>query len=395
MKIHTFKQGENISNIAKEYGITKECLLSTNIEGAENPADGEEMLILTPTRTYALRPGDTPDRLSLRFGVMKNDILAQNPWICSEGLTPGRTINLKYDERVYGTAPTNGYLYPGYDKKRLECTMPYLTYVTVCSAVADESGIKYIFNDKGIVENLLSESKIPLLRIFDKAKKRKLCTFETRSAYANNIIEAALSRGYMGVVLSAVGENGDYSEFGEFLVELRKGMIGCELILMLEVDESVPGEICELADGNILFYPKYAIDPELSFEEGERRYFADFAVSAESAKAFIDISALAKLGEDFVTIEEATNLARDNNLCISTSGDTLISEFQHKTKGKCTFSSLDNIKNIYDIIEEYGFMGASFDISRTPVTHLLMYNALFKTAAHTNVRAPEGCSKER
>lgn len=395
MRIHTFKSGETLEEIAKQYGITKECLLSYNINGAECPAEGEELLILTPTRTHIIKEGDSLERLAIRYGVWKSDILAQNPWICAEGMTPGKTVILKYDDRMYGTAPTNGYLYPGYDKKRIECTMPYLTYVTVCSAVADETGINFVFSDGEIVNKLLSENKIPLLHIFDKVKCRKLCTCEKRKAFINEIIDSAVSHKYMGIVLSATDEGCNFTNFGEFLIELRRAMIGCELILILEVDENVPPEICELADGNILFYPKYATNPETSFNDGERSFYTGFAVYAESAKAFIDISALARIEGGFLTIEEASNTARKKGLCINTNNDTLISQFNEAGNGNCTFSSLGNVKSIYDIIEEYGFMGASFDISRTPITHLLMYNALFKTASHTNVRAPEGCSKER
>lgn len=395
MKIHTFKSGETLEGIAKQYGITKECLLSSNINGAEHAALGEELLILTPTRTHVIKPGDTPERLAVRYGVWKSDILAQNPWICTEGMTPGKTVILKYDDRMYGTAPTNGYLYPGFDKNQLECAMPYLTYVTVCSAVADETRINFVFSDEEIVERLLLENKIPLLRIFEKAEGKKLCACKSKAAYINKIVDAAVSKKYMGIVLSAANGDEDFSNYGEFIVELRRAMIGCELILILEIDESVPPEICELADGNILFYPKYVTNPKISFDDGERRFYSDFAVSAESAKAFIDIPALARLENSFLTLDEATNTARKKGLCINTNTETLISEFYDNEKGSCAFSSLGNVKSIYDIIEEYGFMGASFDISRTPITHLLMYNALFKTASHTNVRAPEGCSKER
>ena len=395
MKIHTFSQGDTVENIAEKYGISVDGLLSSNIMGAENPAIGEELLVLTPTRTYVLKQGDTPERLALRFGVRKSDLFAQNPWIATEGMVAGRTVNLKYDDRMYGTAPTNGYLYPGCDKKMLETALPYLTYVTIAAAVADEKGVKSIFDAKDILKWLYEENKISLLRIYDKSKKRNFDSLEERSKYIRNIIDAALFEGYEGIVLSAETAMGDYQNFGEFLVELRKAMIGCELILFLEVDENVPSEICELADGNILFYPKFATSPDLSFEEGEKKVYSEFALHTESAKTFIDISALASLGESFITIEEATRLARAKNLPVKNCDDTLISEFSDKNQGRCTFPSLKNVKKTYDIIEDFGFMGASFDIGRTPLSHLLMYNALFKTAAHTNVRAKEGCAKGR
>lgn len=393
MKIHTFSHGDTVENIAKKHGISVEGLLSSNIKGSDAPAIGEELLVLTPTRTYVLKQGDSPERLALRFGVRKIDLLAQNPWIATEGMVTGRTVNLKYDDRVYGTAPTNGYFYSGCDVKVLKTALPYLTYVTVAAAVADENSVKFIFNTKEILKCLYEENKIPLLRIYDKSKKRNLDSEEERAKYIKNIIDVTLSEGYEGVVLSAEKAGGDYRNFGEFLVELRKAMIGCELILILEVDEKVPADICELADGNILFYPKFATSPDLSFEKGEEKVYSEFATKAESAKTFIDISSLASLGDNFITLEEAAKLARSNGYTITTNSESLISNFQDKNRGRCTFSSLGNIKRTYKLIDDYGFMGASFDIGRTPISHLLMYNALFKTAAHTNVRSPEGCAK--
>ncbi len=393
MKIHTFKKGEKICDIAKSYGICEECLISSNLKGCENAAAGEELLVLTPTRTYVLKKGDTPERLALRFGVQTKDILAQNPRLLSEGATPGKTVTLKQDVRMYGTAPTNGYFYKGCDMKRLECALPYLTYITVGAAVAERDEIRFDFNDGDLLKMLYEHSKIPLLRIYDNSVKRDFSSKEKISAFVAKIINAAISHNYQGVVLSSETAGGDFKNFGEFLLELRRAMIGCDLILILEIDENTPTEIAELADGNVLFYPKFALSPETSFEDGERRIFSDFAVNCESAKTFIDICALAKHDNGFITTEDALKRARECGAEISTGEKSLISEFTDKKSGKCTFTSLSNIKCIYDIIEEFGFMGASFDIGRTPITHLLMYNMCFKTAVHTYSRAKEGCSR--
>ncbi len=393
MKIHTCKSGERLSEIAEKYGVTEENIIMSNIQGCEHPADGEELLILTPTRTYRLREDDSVERLCLRFGVRRGDILTSNPWILTDGLTSGRTINLKFDDKIYGMAPANGYLYPGFDEKRLSLALPYLTYVTVGCAAADEKSIRFYFDDSKIVPYLISKNKIPLIRIYDTAKKRDYKNQSMCDRYIEKIVDTATSRGYLGVVLSCDGIE-DFQDFGEFLIGLRKAMIGCDLILILEVTKETPADICELADGNILFYPKYAMSPDISYDEAERDVYSGFATAAESAKCFIDISALAKYGNKYISTEDAIAYAREHGTTITANESSLISEFQDKKGGRYTFNSLKSIKRTLDIIEEFGFMGASFDIGRVPISYLLMYNMHFKTATHTYARAKEGCSKE-
>lgn len=393
MKIHTYKSGESIKDIAKKYGISEECLRECNNIPSGEAAIGEELLIIVPTRTYTVARGDSLERLCLRFGVRRIDILAQNPWVSECGLTPGKTLNLKCGERLYGTAPTNGYIYRGYDPRRLQIMLPYLTYVTVGCATAESDNIRFDFDDGELVDHLKREAKIPLLRIYDKSERRDYSSQERRLGFADRIVEAASSHGYMGVVISACNVSGGFGDYGEFLCGLRKAMIGCDLILVTEVDASTPADICELADGNILSHPKYITDPKQSFEQGEKKCYLNHATSAESAKTFIDIPSLAYAGGGFVPIEDALLEARAHGAEIVTDEITMISHFENKKRGRYDFPSLSSIKSTYEILNEYGFIGASFDVSRTPVSHLLMYNAYFRTATATTARVVEGCAK--
>ena len=91
--------------------------------------------------------------------------------------------------------------------------------------------------------------------------------------------------------------------------------------------------------------------------------------------------------------DEAIDLARKNGAEISTDQISKISHFNDKTHGRISFASLENIKAVLNLIEEYGYMGIAFDIDKTPLSHLLMYNACFRTAAYTNARISEGCSR--
>lgn len=395
MQIHTCKTGERLKDIASLYGISEKYLRDINDIPTGEAADGEELLILVPTRTHKVRHGDSLERLCLRFGVRRGDIMAQNPTLYEKGLVAGDVLGIKCGEKLYGAAPTNGYFYRGCDEEKLKRALPYLTYVTLGAAVADKRGVHRSFEDGEIVDLLREESKIPLLRIYDDVEGRDLSTAELRAELAERITDSARSGDYSGVVLSRPNKCKNYNDYGEFLCRLRKSMIGCDLILVTEVDEEIPHDICELADGNILCYGRAYSNLPKSYKDGEWKCYADFAAEAESAKAFIDIPSLAYYEKGCVSIGDALCEARAQELSIDTDADSLISYFSDKKRGRCSFSSLKSVLRTYKSINELGFMGASFDIERTPVSHLMMYNACFKTVTTTTARVVEGCAKNR
>ena len=155
-------------------------------------------------------------------------------------------------------------------------------------------------------------------------------------------------------------------------------MIGSDLILITECDECTPGEFCELADGSVLAYTKLWMEKKPTFTLGEETVIADFACKGESTKTFIEIPSFARVGNGFIQIEEAKNAARLNHSEIIHDEKTLLSETE-LPKGKCYYPDLKNEKAVLELLSEYGYMGISFDVMRTPIAYLMMYNAMFKT----------------
>ena len=297
MRIHTVKASESLKDIAQEYGIDEDILKINNGIGDDAPAEGEELLILTPTRTYITERGDTPERLALRFGVRRCDIMAMNPWIEAEGLTPGRRIALKYDERIYGTAASNGYFFSGTKLSEVKERLPYLTYVTVASAVAEGGEIRSLFNDRDVQGLVRSADKIPLIRIFIKDAS---CFYGDEEGFADRMVRHALSGGYKGVTLGSAT-----SIPSDFLMMLRKKMIGCDLILITEAESESPESLSELSDGTVFSAHGYLSGNTLPFAEGDARQYEGYAVNRESSKAFIELPTLAVTDGGYVSVKEA------------------------------------------------------------------------------------------
>lgn len=396
MKIHRKKANETIREIAESYGVSED--LTRRINDIENGecADGEELLILTPTRSYGAQHNDTAERIGLRFGIRSEDLYLRNPWIKTEGIKPGQQLALKYDEPRYGMALANGYFYKGCTAEKLSEVMPFLTYITFAGAVASEQGISRTADFSKEIKLAHSNRKIPLLRVHDRHINRYKSEAEL-PRFAEELIDIALADGYKGIVLDSCSLDGSAKEFVSFLMILRKLLIGNDLILITEINENSPIEFSEFADGSVMYYPKYAMENPPSFKDGERKLLSDFSCRGESAKTFIDLPSLAKRGRDFSTINNLLNIARKGKDSVTQNENTLLSSICNRKQGEYIFTSLSCIKELLNLVNEFDYMGISFDIMRTPLSHLMMYSSMFKTsylaADIHRIRPQEGCSR--
>lgn len=392
MKIHKKHSGEGVRDIAEKYGVDEEYLRQINELGEGECADGEELLIIVPTRTYRVQYGDSLDKIALRFDVRKKDLLGMNPWLHSRELRVGESVTVKCDGGQSGMAVSNGYYYPGCNRSLLNRAMPYLTYITFCSAVADRRGVSRVMKDDGEVALANENGKIPLIRVYDRYPER-YTSGEDMTGFAEELIEVAKRGNYKGIVLDSCPLVNSAEAFMSFLMILRKLMIGSDLILINEINENTPTDFSEYADGSVMYYPKYAMKNPPSFDDGERKIFSDFACAGESAKTFIDLPSPAVYNNKYIMQAEALKAARSNGYVIDTDKNTLLSHFNDKKQGECVFNSLCGIKAMLDLARELDYMGVCFDIMRTPLSHMMMYNSMFKSSYFNSVRTREGCSR--
>ena len=168
MKIHRMKENEDIYALSREYEIAPSILMDNNgAYGVKRPPRGVEMLIATPTRTYNVRRGDTLFAIAKRFGVSEEYLKQINPSLNGRyNLYPSQILAIKYQDRVFGTCVSMGYLYQGYRLDKLVRTMPYLSYLTVCAARLIDEKIDMMFQDNKIIELANNEKRRTLLRIY-------------------------------------------------------------------------------------------------------------------------------------------------------------------------------------------------------------------------------------
>ena len=392
MKIHTVNEGETLSDVAKKYGVCESDLSEINGIIGNKLSAGEEILILVPTRVHTSRYGDTLEKICMRYRVRINDILTLNPTIDKRKLEANKRIILKYDTRTHGMAVTNGCIYKGTTLNALENVLPLMTYATFASVMADQRGFHKIFDEECLLNTVKKESKVPILKIHDSWNER-YSNLGNVTEFCDDIIELARKKGYKGILLNSTAHSCSASDYISFMMNLKKRMIGSDLILFTECDEKTPSGFNEIADGSILSYTKLWNEKICSFSEGEKKIISDFACDSESIKSFIELPSFARLGDGFIDIESAKRKARNKETNTVCDDETLTASFDTGHK-KCIYPTLKNVKAVLELMSEYGFMGICFDVMRTPSVFLSMYNAMFKTVNYTTSASREGCSRE-
>ncbi len=394
MRIHRVRHGERMGDIAKEYGICEELLRGANEIYDEEPTEGEELLILMPTRTYRASKGDSMTRVSLRFGVPISELYRLNPEIMNDELREGQVMAVKRDERPYGLGVANGIYYKGCPDWKLQRALHYSTYITVGSGIYDGKRCYESFDGSEIVRVAIENGKLPLIRVYDKSHCEFCKDKESKGKFIDSLIYLAMRGGYRGIVL---GGGHFRSGYEEFLVELRCRMIGIDMILITEILPESPIGVSDFSDGAILSCDKCGDNDSKnkSYSEYEEAILTDFANRGESTKTFLEVPTFA-YGEDGTAIDTSAAIkgARRCGTNISINENTNICKFQDKMHGSIRYNSLCGIKRRLDLGAELGFMGISFDIARCPLSYLLTYDSLFKSVGYANVERCTRCNPD-
>ncbi len=373
MNIHTVKEGETLAEIGKMYGTCADMIKRDNGLTSDVLIVGEELVILTPTRTYLPRKNDSLPGICHRFGIGEEYITAANPNLQGGGLGSGE-IALKYPPAPYGSAASNGCCYAGCPIEMVRAALPYLTYLTCAAAKVDKSGIRRIFDGSKYLELIKGTGIIPLLKIFDEREESDRYEGAETGRFADLIITEAKDMGYSGIVLDLCSPNAAEGSIAGALIELRKRMMGQDMILIIDADENTPLTAGDYSDGCILSLP-FGKGFRDSVQEIANRY----AKESESGRTFLELPVFALAGEEFLPICDALNAARSGRATLEYSDEEKCLTYEHGRRGRVKIPSLNYIKSMFGLIHELDYMGVSFDIGRVPISYLVMYNSLFKT----------------
>ena len=384
MHIHRVSKGESVFGIARAYGVPAASVIEVN--GLENPdalSVGQELLILTPRRVYTARGGDAVSGVARRFGMKKEEIYAANPsLLCEERLYDGQMLSLGYGDARLGMAASCGYVFSGCSEEAIRRALPYLTYLTVAAVAVRGGEVERLFDGSGAVKLAREHGKVAILRVFLDGCCERYCNGD---GFAELLIGLAKESGYAGLMLSVPEREVDARVYEEFLLNLRKRMIGSGLILFVE---AVCGRDCgyaELTDGCVLS----CAPPSEERAKGERAAFEKYAEEAESSRTFMDITSFAIVGGEYADYTGAVRTAAKVGAEISHDRKRGVCRYRYHGRGgeeiAVEFESLENIIAKLELLGELGYMGISFDVGRTPIAHLMAYSALFSGIGYASM----------
>ncbi len=370
------KKGESIKTIAEEYEISEERIRENNSGIGDTPCVGRELLILRPTRTYTAHGGDSVSAVAYRFGIKPQTLAMNNPSLIGSELRGGQELAIKYPVPQYGSAAANGYLYPDTPMSALRHVMPYITYLTVGEYKLSCGELMRLFDAESAVAAAKAAGKVVLMRVYDGESGDIYRSAEKRSALTSKLVNAAKAGGYCGITLSSYNSARNFaSDFSEFLMELRKKMIGCDLVLFTETDEALSPDVAELADGSVFMYGNHVGKDAPPYANGERAALSDFAKNAESSKSMVYIPSEAYADGEYIPRGVALELAERSG-GIKTDPGSGLCGFTFKGR-PVLLESLENIKAKLELIAELGFNGAAFDIRTVPTEYLMMFSSMF------------------
>ena len=376
MQIYRTENNESIYDIATKYGVSPIKIAENNdLEIRGRLPKGREVLVLTPSRTYNVRSGDTLDKIAMRFKTTKELLLRLNPELQGREKTySGQLITIKDSTPSYGMISTNGYLYSGTPREKLLALIPYLSYVTVCSAIYKDCHVHNLHQSEDTVSFIKSTGRAPLLRVY----MTELPMNETD--FASSMAILAKSGGFLGVTLSSLNTlSNDKNRLSSLVLAVRKALIENDLLLFAEGDIDKDTSYMDYADAGVLTYDKMHLTDVPSFEDGERAACSEFAETQESCRAFIEISSFAYSGNGYIEKGEAMRLCDRKHADIEHYPDKMLSKAsygRHK-KREIIFESLENTKAKLELVSELGFMGVSFDISRICTADLMAMASMF------------------
>lgn len=385
MQIHTVTKNDTLYTIGRKYSIPATKILTDNDLCTDRLTIGEEIVILKPTKTVTVKGGDTLDLISKRFGVRKSSIIRDNPCLLGkEKLRPGQILTVKQEEIKIGAGSVLGYAEKGCRRDKIAKAMPYTTYLTISSAIIKGTSVIPTFSSLDIKKSGEEAGKIIILGIKDETRGDFLRSKEAYRRVINDAVSLAEDNGFMGLSFSADEGSRLYpNAYCEFLFELRKRLIGCNMILFTEVFENTPEDASEICDGGILNIPLSGIKDDFSV-------MREFCKSRESSKVFVKICTSVKLSDEIISADEIKELCYRSGKELITDEVSLISYFDYVKyrigKGeviRLSFPSLRYIKAKLEGLYELGFMGIACDLDTTPLSNLTMFNSMFARADYS------------
>ena len=212
MTVHVIREGETVTSIAAQYGISAERLIRDNrLTDYENLVVGQTVVILYPNQVHTVQSGETLTEIAKRYGITTKELLQNNPALAERTyLYPGETLVISYirdqgEEREIGV---NGYVYPFVDRSVLLQALPYLTYLTIFTYGFQADGTLVEIDDTELIALAKEYEVAPIMLIstltpdgtFSNELAHEIFVNETaKGQLIDNVVNQMKQKGYYGL----------------------------------------------------------------------------------------------------------------------------------------------------------------------------------------------------
>ncbi len=187
MIIYVVQPGDTIQGIATATGGSVERILRDNALTEESIlVPGQAIVVLQPNVTHTVAEGESISMIAAQYGISPKQLLANNPALNGrEVLYPGETIVIDYVTNMERRPlSVNGYAYPYIDRDILRKTLPYLTYLTLFT---------YGFTENGDLIGIEDEEVIQLAKQYQVAPLMLLSTLTADGTFSNELASRIFS----------------------------------------------------------------------------------------------------------------------------------------------------------------------------------------------------------
>ncbi len=227
MFIYTVQPGDNLTTLSRQFRIPANRIAADNaLRDPNSLAVGQSLVIMSDSIRYTLQEGQTLYSVSQEFGVPLEELIAANPDVNPILLRPGEVITIPRSATVpRRPAIVNGYAYPTITQSALNCSLPFLTFLSPFSYSITQSGELIAPDADDLIYRAVRSAVMPLMvvtNIFDgsfstEVLSQILADPDSRERLLSSIMYELNDKGYYGLNLDmeyiAPDDRESYNEF--------------------------------------------------------------------------------------------------------------------------------------------------------------------------------------
>ena len=239
MFIYTVKAGDDLYALSARFGVPVSRIVADNALRYPNRlVVGQHLIIMSNSIRHVIEEGQTMYSLSREFDVPLDALLAANPDVNPIALREGDVVNIPLTEEISRRpAIINGYAYPTITNSALDCSLPFLTFMSPFSYSETPAADR-------ILARVAESSSVPLMVVTNiyngtfstEVLSQILADPHARERLISSILTELGEKSYVGVNLDMeyISPN-DRESYNSFLLELSDRLHGNGYILVTAV----------------------------------------------------------------------------------------------------------------------------------------------------------------